>query len=868
MANYDASIRVKTDVDAGDLEEVVKAFENVEKSADDATDSVEELNKEISNADADAYNKQGKALEKVNAELDKNIEKKKETNIWSKEEETRIDAIIAKMKEKQELEQGTASANDPKTASFDWGKSAEESSKINAEVEKIASSMQNASKEVSDTSEHMNLLRVDVEEYANALKALEKEGKYFGDSDYDRVYVAWKNASNAVKEYEANLNQMTTKGMAEKAEKDAAAQEKAAKAAAEKERVEARIAAEAERNLQIANAKLQKQIEEEAEAKRLASIKESSTISDKRIVDILEEEVALKKRLKELEAAGVTAGYQEHDAITGRLSAIKEEVNAYSNGFKKASNSGKKFFDTVAKGSKKSSGLLGTISSRLKGIALSLLVFNWISKGFNAMVSSMKEGFKNLAQYSSDYNNSMSALKSESAQLKNSLAAAFEPVANVIIPYITQLVTWLNTAADSFARFMAAMSGKSTYTKAKKQMVDYAKSLDSAKSSASGALAAFDSLNVLSKDDSGSTTKAGGETTGADAFETADVGSDMQALVDSLQPFKDMLDTWKQGLDFEPLIASFNNLTAACAPFSGYVYDGLMWFMQNILLPLASWTIQDAAPAFLNTLAKGMEFLGKTIDTVRPSFDYIWSNVLQPIAQFTGETFIWALDTIGQTFSDLSDLMTEKGDKINNILTGVGRVAEFLWTVILRPTLQFIRGRVSSLAKYIVRVAGDLIDILSGITDFISGVFTGDWEKAWNGLVDIFKGVVNWIIDLFEGAVNSIIDGINSISIDIPDWVPKFGGSHFGPNLERLDIPRLATGGITNRPTTALIGEAGREAVLPLENNTEWMDDLADRIGSRNITIRFTGSLAELGRVLKPVIDAEGSRIGTNLRTD
>ena len=867
MANYDASIRVKTDVDAGNLEEVVKAFENVEKSADDATDSVEELNKEISNADADAYNKQGKALEKVNAELDKNIEKKKETNIWSKEEETRIDAIIAKMKEKQELEQGTASANDPKTASFDWGKSAEESSKINAEVEKIASSMQNASKEVSDTNEHMNLLRVDVEEYANALKALEKEGKYFGDSDYDRVYVAWKNAANAVKEYEENLNQMTTKGMAEKAEKDAAAQEKAAKAAAEKERVEARIAAEAEKNLQIANAKLQKQIEEEAEAKRLASIKESSTISDKRIVDILEEEVALKKRLKELEAAGVTAGYQEHDAITGRLSAIKEEVNAYSNGFKKASNSGKKFFDTVAKGSKKSSGLLGTISSRLKGIALSLLVFNWISKGFNAMVSSMKEGFKNLAQYSSDYNNSMSALKSESAQLKNSLAAAFEPVANVIFPYVTQLVTWLNTAADSFARFMAAMSGKSTYTKAKKQMVDYAKSLDSAKSSASGALAAFDSLNVLSKDDGGSTTKAGGETTGADAFETADVGNDMQALVDSLQPFKDMLDTWKQGLDFEPLTASLDNLKTACEPFVGYLRDGMKWFLENILLPFGTWTINSALPTFFNLLSSALGAVSSVIDAIRPSMDYLWNNVLAPIASFTGELAIWALNTLSQAFQDFSAMVNEKGEKINKILMFFAHAFEIVWMVV-KPIIQVLQAALKQHFNYIIRTVGRIIDVLSGIIDFITGVFTGDWEKAWSGLTEIFKGIFNNIIDLFERVINTIVGGLNMISIDVPDWVPGIGGRHFGIDIEELKIPRLATGGITNRPTTALIGEAGREAVLPLENNTEWMDDLADRIGSRNITIRFTGSLAELGRVLKPVIDAEGSRIGTNLRTD
>lgn len=141
-------------------------------------------------------------------------------------------------------------------------------------------------------------------------------------------------------------------------------------------------------------------------------------------------------------------------------------------------------------------------------------------------------------------------------------------------------------------------------------------------------------------------------------------------------------------------------------------------------------------------------------------------------------------------------------------------------------------------------------------------------EKAWNGLVDIFKGAVNWIIDIFEGVVNTIIDGINSISIDFPDWlpVPGLAGKHFGPNLARLEIPRLATGGITSGPTTALIGEAGREAVLPLESNTEWMDTFADKLSDRPVNIRFTGNLAELARLLKPVLDAENSRIGRNFR--
>lgn len=763
MANYDATIRVGTKMDASGLDAAQKGFDNVKNSAENAAKAIENVGKSTDN-----------------------------------------------VRKKVEAEEGT----------------------------------------------YDNLTSA-VEQYASELKYLESKGFGAGEKKYDDIYIGWIDAKHALDEYNKSLYAQSETGKAEAQAKAAAEAEKeAAKAAAQKAKEEAKAAAEAEKEAARAAA-------QEAEAKRLASIKENSTVSDQRIVDLLEEEVALKKRLKELEAAGVTAGYQEHDAITGRLSDIKEEVNAYSGGFKKASDSGKKFFDTVAKGSKKSSGLLGTIGSRLKGIALSLLIFNWISKAFNAMVSSMKEGFKNLAQYSSDYNAAMSALKSQSAQLKNGLAAAFEPIVTTIIPYITQLVAWLNTATDTFARFLAALQGKQTYTKAKKQVIDYAKSLKTAQNAAQGALAAFDSINVLSKKDNGG---AGGETTGSGAFEEAEVGSGMQGVIDKLTPFRDLLNQWMQETDFSPLINSFNNLAAACAPFSGYVYDGLLWFMQNILLPLASWTIQDAAPAFLNMLAKGMEFLGKTIETVRPSFDYIWSNVLKPIAEFTGETFIWSLGTIGQTFSDLSDLMTEKGNKINEILTAVGKGMELLWNVIYKPILQLMRGGISTLLRYIVRIVGDMIDVFSGIVEFVSGVFTGDWKKAWNGLVDIFKGAVNWIIDIFEGVVNTIIDGINSISIDIPDWVPKIGGSHFGPNLARLEIPRLATGGITSGPTTALIGEAGREAVLPLENNTEWMDTFADKLSDRPVNIRFTGNLAELARLLKPVLDAEDSRIGRNFR--
>ena len=138
---------------------------------------------------------------------------------------------------------------------------------------------------------------------------------------------------------------------------------------------------------------------------------------------------------KQFESLGYDAEILEDNlaAASARLEELKK-VSAASDGFEKVEKSSKKCFKYIQSGTKKSNGLLSVFGTRLKGIALSLLVFNWITKGFNAMVQTMKEGFQNLAHYSDEYNESMSALKSESAQLKNGLAAAFEPLVNMFIP--------------------------------------------------------------------------------------------------------------------------------------------------------------------------------------------------------------------------------------------------------------------------------------------------------------------------------------------------------------------------------------------------------------------------------------------------
>ena len=108
------------------------------------------------------------------------------------------------------------------------------------------------------------------------------------------------------------------------------------------------------------------------------------------------------------------------------------------------------------------------------------------------------------------------------------------------------------------------------------------------------------------------------------------------------------------------------------------------------------------------------------------------------------------------------------------------------------------------------------------------------WTKKFSTIKDGAKSAFNGLIGIVERAINSIIAKINTLSWAIPEWVPGVGGKKFGFDLKQIKIPRLATGGITTGSTIANIGENGKEAILPLENNTQWMDALADKIASRS----------------------------------
>ena len=751
MAEYDTSIRVSTKVDSSELDKVAKTFKDIEGNADNAKDKVDELDKSCSNVSADGYEEQAKAIEKVNTAIDRNIKKQKDAaqaqsqngadyrSVWTEEEEAQIDALIAKTKEQKEL-----AAQSPETevgsreVEFDWQSNADQQAQNVQQVEEISAEMERAREGITDADEHMNQLRVDVEEYANSLKELEAQGQYFGDDDYDQVYIAWRNATDAVKEYESNLRSFTDKGMTE---------------------TEARIAKEEQVNA--------KKREQEAEEQKLQSIRVNAQVSNQKLVDLLAEQIKLQERLEELKKAGLTAGYKEYDNITARLKQIKEQVDYEQKGFQRMGESGKKAFNKINTHAKKSGSILSAFGSRVKEIALSLLVFNGITKGFNAMVSGLETGFQNLIQYSkdcddamssnmeesiqnltehsNDYNDAMSSLKSANTQLNNSLATAFAPIVQIAIPYLVQLINYVTMAANKVAQFMATLQGKSTWIKATAVQEDYADALDSTSKSAkkaAGALATFDTLEVLSKKDSGS---GAGGTSPKDMFE--EVKTDDQA------PETKFAKRIKEAIDKEDWFALGQEIGKKLSQVLGSInwdniYDnvdrfgtGLADFLNGLISPDLFYNLGKTIAGALNTALHFLNSFGKEFD---------WKNFGKSLAAgIKGFFENWDAKLTGETLST------------------------------------FAKGLLEAATAAVEKLREDetFKDIGQKLVDFLCGI---DWVGlAWD-LAKFFKAcegaLVDFPTDFAEGVAQGILDNIfgeGNVNVKLPDSMKEGLGTEF-----------------------------------------------------------------------------------------
>lgn len=253
---------------------------------------------------------------------------------------------------------------------------------------------------------------------------------------------------------------------------------------------------------------------------------------------------------------------------------------------------------------------------------------------------------------------------------------------------------------------------------------------------------------------------------------------------------------------------------------------------------------------------------------IKPFFGSLASGLSEILTVFLNAYNSYIVPVLDQLAAKISEIMAGPvGDAIHNAIELIGKIVDvlkLLWESVLVPLVEFIIGNVApqiasalsivgnvflELFASVAEVVAGILKALGGVIDFIVGVFTGDWKRAWEGIKNIFKGVlealvgiakvpINGVIALINGMIRGIISGVNTaigvlnhLKIKVPNWVPKIGGSTWGftiPTMTAPQIPYLAKGTVVPRNAgefAAILGDNKRETevVSPLSTMKQAM---------------------------------------------
>lgn len=330
---------------------------------------------------------------------------------------------------------------------------------------------------------------------------------------------------------------------------------------------------------------------------------------------------------------------------------------------------------------------------------------------------------------------------------------------------------------------------------------------DSAKKSAKDlkSLASFDTAQILKKDDGdSSSSSSGGSGTGkidTSGFNLADNikqqasniedilnGVDLEPLKNSFNNLREAISYFGQGcgkildgfynnylkplgnyvisdalphflnstanamksIDFDKLKNSFDNLWKVLEPFSENVGNGLLWFYDNVLLKLTTWTINDVLPAFLDLLSGALKVLNQLIAAFEPVFQWFWNNFLEPIAKWTGGVIVDTLNLVANALSNIGDWMSNN----QGIVTGmeIAVLAFFgAWkTVELMSFIAQSGGVIEALKNITLAITGSTVAKLKdkAETIYLNLLYAKDFVKSIvSGTAALIKQAAQWLIN-------------------------------------------------------------------------------------------------------------------------
>lgn len=439
---------------------------------------------------------------------------------------------------------------------------------------------------------------------------------------------------------------------------------------------------------------------------------------------------------------------------------------------------------------------------------------------------------------------------------------------NIFTPFlkvINQIVSKMAQLSQHFVAFSEMLVGRQTsggggspgeaLAEISGGYEEIADSTDEATKAQKKYLSGLDEIRTFA-DNTGESTEAIG---GIGGISTLDVNASANIDTTSFEKAGDLVDRLKEKVselsERFPILGNVINTVKSGMELFGMVTEDVFNFFTQ--------PFEDNKEVFLQAIKNILEFIAGIIETitdgisrfvekVKKVYEEEISPVIQDITDGISELVGKFLDWFNNDMAPVLERWGEKFDEVwtehidpllDNLAEFFGEVAEnvgYLWNETLKPFIEWmienilpvITPIIESVGNVFIRIFGAIgdilsgfIDILSGVITFITGVFTGDWERAWNGLADIFKGIWNACVSYLELVINSGIELINGLINGVNNITDNIGIPSI-PNIPEVNIPRLATGAVIppNAPFMAMLGDQRHG------NNLEMPEDLLRKV--------------------------------------
>lgn len=234
--------------------------------------------------------------------------------------------------------------------------------------------------------------------------------------------------------------------------------------------------------------------------------------------------------------------------------------------------------------------------------------------------------------------------------------------------------------------------------------------------------------------------------------------------------------------------------------------------------------IKAVAPVIKNLLSGAFSFAGKTIASVMPGINKaakVIGSVLVFAVKKASPVVIRLAETFSSAFTGIYNIVSSIVKKLQPVFNVIGKIVKTVMNVVgktISATFHTAANVIEGTADDIKRIIDNVIKVFDGVITFVTGVFTGNWRTAWEGVKNIFGGAFEALVGLCKvplnaviSVINTAIKGINSISVDIPEGIPLVGGKHIGFSIP--PIPALAKGTQGWQGGVAQVHEKGGEII-------------------------------------------------------